>query len=209
VTILVMLSGGVDSTAALVWALRETDEPVHAHHMHLINHEGRHEAEAEACRRIIAFCRQTWRDFDYSELTLDFSAMLWIPWDMLCVCFAAGQIVHKRPDIVRLVIGTCREEGHWRERWDHIYRMVEGAAWPARAPELLLPFLDRSKAEEMEYLPAEIRSLVWSCRQPVRSGSGLAPRDGSSYLPCGRCRACEMTGVDVAQSAPPSEESGT
>jgi 7-cyano-7-deazaguanine synthase in queuosine biosynthesis len=197
-TILVMLSGGVDSTAALVWALTTTDEPVHVHHMHLINHENRHEVEAEACRRIVAFCRQRYRDFECSELTLDFSTMPWIPWDMLCVCFAAGQIVHKRPDIVRLVIGTCREEGHWRERWDQFYRMVEGAAWPARAPELVLPFLDRSKAEEMEFLPAEVRSMVWSCRRPVRTAGG--------YGPCGHCKACKLTEVRRGRHEPPAEE---
>lgn len=185
-TILVMYSGGVDSAAVLVWALTETDEPVHVHHMHLINPEGRHKAEAEASRRIVAICRREYRDIDYSELTLDFSEMPGMPWDMLCICFAAGQIVHKRPDIVRLVIGTCREEGHWRERWDQFYRMVEGAAWPARAPELLLPFLDRSKAVEMAYLPAEVRSMVWSCRRPVWAET--------SPTPCGTCRAWTVTG---------------
>lgn len=51
-TNLVMLSGGVDPTACLVWALTETDEPVHVHHMHLINWEGRYEVEANACNRI-------------------------------------------------------------------------------------------------------------------------------------------------------------
>jgi 7-cyano-7-deazaguanine synthase in queuosine biosynthesis len=195
-----MLSGGVDSTAALVWALAETDEPVHVHHMHLINPEGRHEAEAEACRRIVAFCRQKYRGFEFSELALCFTAMPWIPWDMLCVCFAAGQIVHKRPDIVRLVIGTCREEGHWRERWNQFYRMVEGAAWPRRAPELLLPFLDRSKAGEMAFLPAELRSMVWSCRRPVRSESGLES--------CGTCKACRNTEVSYGRHEPAAEEVG-
>jgi 7-cyano-7-deazaguanine synthase in queuosine biosynthesis len=199
-TILVMLSGGVDSTTALVWALTTTDEPVHVHHMHLINHEGRHEAEAEACRRIIDFCGQRYRDFETSELTLDFSALPWIPWDMLCVAFAAGQIVHKRPDIVRLVIGTCREEGHWRERWEHFYRMVEGAAWPARAPELVLPFLDKSKAEEMAFLSAELRSMVWSCRRPARADGG--------FEACGHCKACRLTQVGCGGDALPAEEAG-
>lgn len=193
-----MLSGGVDSTAALVWALTATGEPVHVHHMHLVNHEGRHEAEAEACRRIVAFCRRTYRDFDTSELILDFSGLPWIPWDMLCVCFAAGQIVHKRPDIVRLVIGTCREEGHWRERWDRFYRMVEGAAWPRRAPELLLPFLDTTKAEELAYLPAELRSMVWSCRRPVRTDAG--------FEVCGHCKACRLTVVSQGGQEPVAEE---
>jgi 7-cyano-7-deazaguanine synthase in queuosine biosynthesis len=199
-TILVMLSGGVDSTAALIWALTASDEPVHVHHMHLINPEGRHQAEAEACRRIVVVCRQKYRDFQYSELTLDFSAMPWIPWDMLCVAFTAGLIVHKRPDIVRLVIGTCREEGHWRQRWDQFYRMVEGAAWPLRAPELLLPFLDRSKVEEIAYLPAEVRSMVWSCRRPVRTDTG--------FEACDHCKACRLTEVSCDVHEPPAEEAG-
>ena len=143
--------------------------------MHLINHEGRNEAEAEACRSIVAFCRKEYRGFEYSELTLDFSAMPWMPWDMLCVCFAAGQIVHKRPDIVRLVIGTCREEGHWRERWEHFYRMVEGAAWPARAPELLLPFLDRLRAME------HVTFLVTGLPEDASGGNLLMARDAGRW----------------------------
>jgi hypothetical protein len=50
-----------------VWAHTATDELVHVHHMHLINREGRHEAAAEACLRIVDFCRQPWRDYDCSK----------------------------------------------------------------------------------------------------------------------------------------------
>jgi hypothetical protein len=199
-TLLVMLSGGVDSTAALVWALTTTGEPVHVHHLHLINSEGRHQVGAEACRRIAAWCREAYREFETSELTLDFRAMPGIPWDMLCVCFAAGQIVHKRPDIVRLVLGTCREEGHWRQRWDRLSRLIEGAAWPARAPELLLPFRDTPKAEELAFLPAALRAVVWSCRRPVRSRVG--------FVPCGNCQACRLRNIGDGGNEPPAEENG-
>lgn len=105
---------------------------------------------------------------------------------MLCVCFAAGQLVQKRSDMVRLLIGVCKEQGQWWQRWHHIARMIEGAAWPTSPPELLLPFLDKTKAEEMAYLPPALRSMVWSCRRPVRTETGCKS--------CGTCRACTVLG---------------
>lgn len=158
--------------------------------MHLVNREGRHEVEADACRRIVAYCREAYRDFETSELTLDFSRLPGIPADMLCVCFAAGQLAGQRPDIVRLLIGVCREEGQWWQRWHHIVRMIEGAAWPRPAPELLLPFLEQTKAEEIACLPPALRPLVWSCRRPVRAAAG--------FEPCGACKACRFRGMAPA-----------
>ena len=43
---LILFSGGVDSTYVLAQKLRETDEIIIAHHIHLVNSEQRHKAEA-------------------------------------------------------------------------------------------------------------------------------------------------------------------
>ena len=73
---IVMLSGGIDSVAVLKKVLEETDEKIYAHHIHIKNHEGinnirRYKAEALALRKIIPYMKKNFRDFHYSESTID------------------------------------------------------------------------------------------------------------------------------------------
>ena len=49
----VLISGGLDSVACLVWMLQNTDDEVHAHHINLKNHEGRLEAERIAMQGVL------------------------------------------------------------------------------------------------------------------------------------------------------------
>ena len=41
IRMIVMWSGGIDSTFKLAYLLRETEYQVHAHHVNIVNHEGR------------------------------------------------------------------------------------------------------------------------------------------------------------------------
>jgi len=71
-----MLSGGVDSVAVLKQLLEETDDKVYAHHIHLKNNEGRnntkrYKAEAKALKKIVPYMKRNFRDFHYSESTID------------------------------------------------------------------------------------------------------------------------------------------
>ena len=72
----VMISGGIDSVAVLKRLLEETDEKIYAHHVHIKNNEGMHnikryKAEALALRKIIPYMKKNFRDFHYSESTID------------------------------------------------------------------------------------------------------------------------------------------
>jgi len=72
----VMLSGGIDSVAVLKQVLKETDDKIYAHHIHIKNNEGpnnikRYKAEALALRKIVPYMKKTFRDFNYSESTID------------------------------------------------------------------------------------------------------------------------------------------
>ena len=70
-----MLSGGIDSTSVLKRVLDETDEQVYVHHIHLKNNEGwdykRYKKEAEAVRKIVPYMKKTFRNFNYTESTID------------------------------------------------------------------------------------------------------------------------------------------
>ena len=49
IRMIVMWSGGIDSTFKLAYLLKETEYQVHAHHVHIVNREGRSQAEPAAC----------------------------------------------------------------------------------------------------------------------------------------------------------------
>ena len=62
-----MLSGGVDSVAALKYVLVETDKLLYVHHIHLKNNEGydypRYRKESESVKRIVPYMKKTFRNF--------------------------------------------------------------------------------------------------------------------------------------------------
>ena len=70
-----MLSGGIDSVAVLKYVLVETDKLLYVHHIHLKNDEGieysRYKKEAEAVRKIVPYMKKTFRNFNYTESTID------------------------------------------------------------------------------------------------------------------------------------------
>ncbi|MEE8476887.1 MAG: hypothetical protein V3S19_00875, partial [Gemmatimonadales bacterium] len=74
-TILVMFSGGIESTYLLYHYLRNTSHPVHAHHISIrYPHQQRWRAEDPASEKIVAWCKENARDFEYStsRFELDF-----------------------------------------------------------------------------------------------------------------------------------------
>jgi len=183
---LLMLSGGVDSTYTLVKLLTETTDIVLAHHVHLLNREGRHDAEARACRAIVAWCRQAFREFAYTETAIDHRNLHFYGFDMISVGFEAGLIAHNylkthgRP-IDRWMIGICKEETNNRERWPHVVNCVAANCYPGPPPRYFqLPVV--TKAEMLGYLPQPLLDRVWTCRHPVASGD--------AYFECGTCATC-------------------
>ena len=75
-----MLSGGIDSVSVLKRILLETDESLYVHHIHLKNNEGveyeRYKKESEAVRKIVPYMKKTFRNFNYTESTIDVRQIL-------------------------------------------------------------------------------------------------------------------------------------
>lgn len=159
---LVMFSAGVDSTYTLVKLLRETGDEVFAHHVHFINEEGRHEAEAARARAITRYCAARIRAVNYSETSIDHRGMRWCGFDIMGVGFEAGICAHsflyaRRYGFDRWMIGACKEEGHDEDRFAHVLNVVAANRHPNPPPRFeMLPMV--SKAEELAYLGPEIAS---------------------------------------------------
>jgi 7-cyano-7-deazaguanine synthase in queuosine biosynthesis len=186
-----MFSGGLDSTAMLVRLLKEGKDDLRVHHIRMQNREGRAEAEQGAVESILAWCRNRYRPFRYSESGLDFAALEAIPIDYLSVAYVACQVAIDTPGCNRIAVGTLARD------LDEVKRSVTAAqrtvframyeCYRARklgdpALEWIYPVYALNKAQVASLLEPELRGLTWSCRRPVRVPGG--------FRVCGSCKPC-------------------
>lgn len=206
---LVLFSGGVESTYVLAKLLRETEDEVIAHHVHLINLEGRHLVEAERCEQIVAYMNEHFRPFQYTESTVDRRKFQVFGLDVITAAFEAAIVSESfRLDrfygIDRWTTGACLEdfeEGGVEQEEGRLTSMFaafeansakppqgaeapDGSTGPTKVPRYFqLPYV--SKRDEIDYLGPEIARLSWSCRTPKKSATG-------SWRACGTCKSCRL-----------------
>ena len=186
---LVMLSGGIDSAYALYKVLKETDDEVLVHHIHLVTDLGRHIPEAKACTEIIEYCKKNLRAFHYSESTIDHRRFVAHGYDLMAAGFEAGMVASSfhvvsggRRAIDRWIVGISKDD----ELPEH---RIERAAETARfncmfdpKPKLFIfPRID--VREQLRFMPRSLAEATWSCRHPKE-----LPNNPS---PCGQCASCK------------------
>lgn len=202
-----MLSGGIDSLYSLHHLLTTTTDDVWVHHVHLVNREGRHRAEARACSDIVAWCRQHLRPFRYTESTVDHAALelsgrdvLWVALEAGLIAQNAWPVAHKHLD--RWVLGYCLEESEEvvagetvsaSNRRAIIETAVHVTAHPIAPPPLAkLPLI--AKHEEVEAMPPALTALAWTCRTPQVFES--------EFVECGTCKTCQLMETVRARLTP-------
>jgi len=199
--VLVMFSGGLDSTCVLYRLLAETNCAVVAHHIHLHNHEKRWVPEAIAVDAIRAYVQKHVRHFDYSESTYVSPCRRNIGFDVDIVAFMSAQILYDRPEIQFIAHGQNKDD--FREGFDNRFAQAklinEAALNNLKRKDRLFgvgPCRDMTKKDICDYLPDELLSLTWSCRHPVK-------QIDDSFARCMKCVACkEMTKYDLLNIAP-------
>jgi 7-cyano-7-deazaguanine synthase in queuosine biosynthesis len=198
VRMIVMWSGGIDSTFKLAYLLKETEHQVHAHHVNIVNHEGRTRAERAACKALRRSLK-TIRDFAYTESTIDHRQHHKIPFDMAIVAFEAGVVArsgdgrHVEP-FTHWTIGTHKAEGHFQRRFDLYEPMVNAVCFPGDYPVFEMGKVV-TKAEEIAYLEElGLFGDCWYCRFP-RAGRA-----------CGHCGTCKE--VRLARRAVSKRKTG-
>lgn len=184
-----MFSGGMDSTAMLVKLLVETAEELRVHHVRLENREGRDPAEQWAAARIVAWCRDRYRPFRYSESGIEFAALEAIPIDYLSIAFAACQVAIDTPGCNRIAVGALSRDTdienrcvRQRQVFDAMYDCYRARGLGEPSVQWLYPVYALSKTELAALVPAELLALTWSCRTPLKTPTG--------YAVCGTCKAC-------------------
>ena len=204
-TILLMFSGGIDSTYLLYHYLRHTSHPVHAHHISFrYAHWPRWRAEDPASEKISDWCRENVRDFEYStsRFDLDFPD---VGWDSDLQLLVASKVaLNLRGRRITFALGWCTEDLQRAQVRDRQERNVTTNLWRALCrsvvdadlnQEIAMPIVERglSKADIIAELPEELVALAWSCRTPRFEDD--VPR------PCGRCNACRLRASAAGQPA--------
>ena len=210
-----MLSGGIDSTSVLKRVLDETDEQVYVHHIHLKNNEGwdykRYKKEAEAVRKIVPYMKKTFRNFNYTESTIDVKqidqlkpdyyeeedfpliGLQFVP-DQIYYYFIAG-LLAKISISDTIYVGTCVEDynikTYWTPELRDLYGLKNRQLWTSGIADatsypneitMHRPHDDNSKKENIEYIGKELMDMVWYCRDPIEKNG--------EFVACHECKSC-------------------
>lgn len=190
---LVMLSGGIDSTAALWHVLHHPDEygEVLVHHIHIKNLEARWVAEALAVKNVLTYIKKhVPTPFSYSQSTIE------VPhfgnqfmFDVEAMGFVTGYMTSRDTKITKVVIAATKTDFElgvdgsvMRGKRAHNAYHPDEEDHSARIKEY--PQSHMTKAEVYASVPPELAALTWSCRTPHYV-------DGKP-VECGRCKTCKI-----------------
>lgn len=185
--VLLLFSGGFDSTAALIYLLTKTKYKVDALHLCPATNLGK--IEAECCRNIRQYCKK-YRPFRYFKKNLDRipyvvsmnvtrrEAALW------CNKQFRNKSVYKYVVFGRIKLDVRRNfyqrssdaESKWR---DAVLPQI------ARKTEFYFPIKDWSKKKVVDFIPDDLIPFVWSCQKPMRDAATKRPKG------CKKCSSCK------------------
>ncbi len=198
--LILMFSGGLDSTYVLWELLSRTDLPVHCHHVELrVASEPRWEHEKGATANVYKYCTANCRKFSHG-----YSAYSWpvktpyVGWDSDLILVEAQKVAGnfalvKGIEKVQVILGWCQDDLERDVVKERASRNVTPNLWKALhaglyahqrkivADTLSFPLLEQKKYKKdlLPVMPPELAELAWTCRKPTKEGT-----------PCHQCHAC-------------------
>ncbi len=159
---LVMLSGGAHSLAVLLELLRDTDRPIHAHHVQLSARNLADDAAARACQQIVDYCGAHYRPIGLSHSRLDYGELSLDGIELACIAYEAGLAEgsfnpESRPFDRCIIAGRAgneRDDALTR----HLRNCFEAATFPNEAPRLDHVYVSDNRAREI--IPDELRDRI-------------------------------------------------
>ncbi len=183
--ILLMFSGGLDSTGALWKLIQNKKNIVHIYHLHLANKENRTKAEGIAVKKIVDYITKI-SHVNYSESYHQYpSYNNSFMFDSDLYNFMAGTVCKSLPNIQKVAIGRTKSDFGIEERsmrGTNILRLLSPNI------EKIYPVGDMTKIEIYNMLPKELRDMTWSCRTPVYVSEKIIKE-------CGQCKTCRELGA--------------
>jgi len=198
-TIVLMFSGGLDSTACLYLLLTREEYQkydIHVHHIILKNEENRYKAESIAVSNVLEyFHSRDYRLFSYSESVFEYPSFNGsFMWDSDIYNLVAGSFAGTNPNIVVAIGRTKTDTEHnssqLSSRIQSSYAIFDlftndnlrySQLKKTLSPKFY-PVYDYTKKQIWNLLPSDLRILTWSCRTPKYIGD--------MPTKCERCIAC-------------------
>jgi 7-cyano-7-deazaguanine synthase in queuosine biosynthesis len=184
-TKLILLSGGLDSLCMTHLMLEDAlDNDIHIHHTNITNVEGRANAEADAVKRAIEYFQtNNYPKFVYTESTIAAPSFgRSFMYDSDAVNFMAGYVCSMDEDITEVAIGLNKSDTNGPNT-TRIQKANQLLALFTTATKVY-PVKDYTKQEMYDLLPAELRTMFWSCRTPKYI-------DDKAHQ-CGHCYTCQQ-----------------
>lgn len=193
--VVVLWTGGVDSTGVLYKILKDFPIDVVAHHIHFKNREKkRWEAEKDAIDTMIPWLRKNVREFEYSESTIEMD-LKFIGWDVMTAMYMGG-IVARDKKCDRIALGVEKPSSKqiydhwWRTGMSQLLSIMTSLRHPQKSqslPVIWQVMSQKTKKEIWDSLPEFLKENTWSCRKPTLNGK----KDGK-WIECGICKSCEQ-----------------
>ena len=190
---LVMLSGGIDSTAALWHVLKNPGKygQVHVHHIHMQNIEARWKAEAAAVEAILEYMRKNVSvEFTSSESYINTPHLgREFMFDTEAISFITGYMTSRDPLINKVIIGATgtdfsRGVSQAVKRGREIHNAFHSDIVDHNTRVKEYPLSNLTKSQVYKTLPKELAALTWSCRTPIYLEG--VPTE------CGKCKTCTL-----------------
>lgn len=200
--VLVLFSGGIDSTAALHRVFTEHKDlyPI-VHHVHLESSENRSQAEALAVKRILKWYKAHGFRFSYVEMSFKTPYPLWDAniYGMTtgAICSMDKGITHFATGATYTTYSASGEQiypGPTEAEFQNIVNVHAG-----RHVSILPVFRDKDgrffdKQGAWDIIPNQVKPLIWSCRRPEYGGLGPTR--------CNRCETCR----ELNKLEPPAQQ---
>ena len=212
-TILVALSGGLDSTWVLQHLLRTKRDPIAVFHCNLINPYQRHILEENASDSIVEWCSESIRPVKwYKKTTVDMNGIYHgtespilsgqiigsLEQDYSCFTIAIGVAISENPSKNPM---TMSRNSHGFDKllplmwhWTCV-RCPKGAPRGGKELEVIYPCMEPhiTKRFMRDDMDPELYALTWSCTWPKKT-SWPDPDIEDVYEQCGRCSNCVHRG---------------
>lgn len=208
-TILVPLSGGLDSSWVLWHLLTTRKHPIAVFHLNLINVNQRQIPEEQAADNVVKWCEENVRLVKwYKKATLDMGEIAgWMDGPVQ----AAPVIASMMDDLTCWTIATGRNIDEKREQdpnlenvsllgfmavatetWNHICVKCGGNGIGRAGKELkfIEPAVNANitKAGMEKQMPNALVEMTWSCHRPIKYTAG--DTGAVTYEPCKTCKSC-------------------
>lgn len=180
---LIMWSGGVESTALLKWAT-ESDVPVWAHHCVIKSTlEPRWMEEIHSVERLKKF----FPNVKWTTSMHDLTYTKYTGADYIHTLTTAALLSNNDSNIRSIMCGICKDD-----TLDEMLKLRQDSGMsvfnaisnrPIQVELNPQPFVSMMKSEIIDYIGKEIFEHTWSCRTPVNGQH------------CGKCKSCHQRGV--------------